>query len=155
MFFRIVLKWLSISIIAVVCLLTVLLFLGYLLKENEITTTKLKVQLDLEAYQKQEKENRRKNMFSQIPTSLSPLEKSQQKTISSNLSCQTDKQCFLLHTHSKAIGCVVAVNTTGAAILLKVFSENENQRLLNNYCQQEYIKQRTLLAQCINNQCSF
>jgi len=155
MFYQTAFKWLAITIIALAVFLLVLLFLGYLLKENEIKTTKLKVQLEQEAYQKQEKENRRKSMFSHVPVSLSPLEKSQQETITSNLSCQTDKQCFLLHTHSKAIGCVVAVNTTGAAILLKVFSENENQRLSNNDCQQEYTKQRELFAQCINSQCSF
>jgi len=155
MFYRTAFKWLTITFIALAAFLIVLLFLGYLLKENEITTTKLKVQLELEAYQKQEKENRRKNMFSHMPTSLSPLEKSQQETIANNLSCQTDKQCFLLHTHSKAIGCVVTVNTKGAAILLKVYSKNENQRLLSNDCQQEYNKQRELFAQCINSQCSF
>ena len=155
MFYRTAFKWLTITFIALAAFLIVLLFLGYLLKENEITTTKLKVQLEHEAYQKQEKENRRKSMFSHVPSSFSPLEKSQQETITNNLSCQTDKQCFLLHTHSKAIGCVVTVNTKGAAILLKVYSKNENQRLLSNDCQQEYNKQRELFAQCINNQCSF
>jgi short subunit fatty acids transporter len=148
-------KWLSITVIVLVGFLMVLLFLGYLLKENAETTTKLKAKLEQDAYQQQVKENRKRNPYSQLSTSLNLLEKSQQKIIADNLSCQTDKQCFLIHTHSQALGCIVTLNTTGAAILLKVFPKNENQQGANRHCQQEYAKQDKLFAQCINSQCSF
>ncbi len=155
MFYRIAFKWLSIIVIVLVGFLVMLLFLGYLLKENEAATTQLKAQLEQEAYQQQEKEQRRKDLFYPLPKTSNSFEKSQQKIIADNLSCQTDAQCFLVHTHSRALGCIVSVNTTGAAILLKTTPKNENLQLLGNYCQQEYVNKPSLSAQCRNNHCSF
>jgi len=155
MFYRIAFKWLSITVIVLVAFLVILLFLGYLLKENEATTTKLKAQLEQEAYQQQETQQRRKNLFYPLPSALNSFEKSQQKIIADNLSCQTDAQCFLVHTHSRALGCIVSVNATGAAILLKTSSNNESLILSNDYCRQEYAKKRNLSAQCRNNYCDF
>ena len=154
MFHRVAFKWLSITVIVLVGFLVVLLFLGYLLKENEIKTTKLKAQLDQEAYQRQAKENRKNTLpsFSQI--TLSASEKSQQSIIANNLDCQSDKQCFLVHTHSLALGCIVAVNANGAAILLKISSMNENKPLASN-CKQEYENTHEIIAQCQNSLCSF
>lgn len=155
MFYRTAFKWLTITLIVLAAFLIVLLFLGYLLKENEQKTTKLKKQLEHDAYQRQEKENRKSNPFSHLPASLNSLEKSQQKIIGDNLSCQTDKQCFLVHTHSQALGCIVAVNTKGAAILLKISSDNESQQSSSEYCRLEYEKQHALSAKCRNSLCSF
>jgi len=147
-------KWLIITVITTILFLMILLFLGYLLKENEIATTKLKVKLEQEAYLQHEKESRKNTPFSYLQTSLSALEKSQQKIIAENLNCQSDKQCFLVHTHSLALGCIVAVNANGAAILLKISSMNENKPLASN-CKQEYENTHEIIAQCQNSLCSF
>jgi len=140
--------------------LAVLLFLGYLLKENEVVTTKLKVQLAKEARQQQAKEARKNKPFSHLKVPLTSAEKSQQKIIMENQHCETDQQCFLVHTHNHAVGCIVSVNTKGAAILLKIAAQNENKLSLSNqssgnYCQQEYTQQQSLSAQCQQNRCTF
>lgn len=155
MLYKSAFKWLTITIIALTGFLIVLLFLGYLLKENEAATTQLKAKLEQEAYQQQEKENRKSNPSFHFPITLTPLEKSQQKIIANNRRCHTNKQCFLVHTHKQALGCIVAVNTAGAAILLRVLSEKEDQHIVNKQCMQEYEKQGELLAQCRNSMCSF
>jgi hypothetical protein len=153
MFHKVAVKWLSITVIALMGFLIVLLFLGYLLKENEVKTIKLKAQLDQEAYQQQAKENRKKTFSSISQITLSASEKSQQKVIANNLDCQSDKQCFLVHTDSQALGCIVTVNTNGAVILLKIVSESKI-KASSNGCQQEYEKAHGISAQCRNNFCS-
>lgn len=155
MFYRTAFKWLTITVIALVVLLIVLLFLGYLLKENEVKTTQLKTQLEQERHKQQAKEKRQNSPFSHLPTKLTTLEKSQQQIIADNLSCQTDQQCFLVQTQSQTLGCFVVVNTTGAAILLKILSQNENPQAASAYCQREHTMQPSLVAQCRNNTCSF
>jgi lipopolysaccharide export system protein LptC len=155
MFYRTAFKWLTITIIVLVAFLIVLLFLGYLLKENEVKTTLLKKQLEHEAYQQQEKDSRKNSPRSHFPAGLSSLEKSQQKIIADNRSCQTDKQCFLINTHSQTLGCTVAVNTKGAAILLKVSSKSEIQPFKRDQCQLEYSQQQAMSAQCHNSLCTF
>jgi len=154
MFHRVAFKWLTITAIVLVGFLVALLFLGYLLKENEVKTTKLKAQLEQEAYQRQEKEKRKKNYFSSSSTTLSPSEKSQQKIIANNLECQSDKQCFVVYTHSQVLGCIVAINTKGTAILLKVASENQRKSSSDSSCQKEYQKTDEISAQCKNKLCS-
>lgn len=152
MFYRVAVKWLIILVIVLVGFLMALLFLGYLLKENEAATTQLKTQLDQEAYQRHEKEHRK--IFSTAsPVTLSAAEKSQQKVITDNLYCESDQQCFLVHTHSQALGCIVAVNTQGTVILLKIAAENERQSA-SNRCQHEYQKAHELSVQCKKNLCA-
>lgn len=157
MFYRSTFKWLTITVIVTVAFLVVLLFLGYLLKENEAITTKLKAKLEQEASQQKAKEEQGNKPFANLSPILTASEKSQQHVISDNQSCHTDKQCFLVHTDSEAIGCIVSVNTKGAAILLKISgqNQNENHQLASQYCQQVYIKQQSLFAQCHQNRCSY
>ncbi len=155
MFHQTAFKWLSITIIVLVAFLIVLLFLGYLLKENEEKTIELKAQLEQQAYQQHEKNRRKQSPSSHLPVTLTALEKSQQKIIADNQSCQTAAQCFLVEINSQTLGCIVAVNTTGAAILLKTAAMNNNQQLSNENCQQAYVKQNQLLAQCVNNHCTY
>lgn len=155
-----ILKWLVITAIVLVVFLIVLLGLGYLLKENEQTTSQLKVKLAQETQRQQEKEARRQALFLVQPTSsltpkLTVFEKSQQKVIADNLSCQTTKECFLMHTNSQALGCIVAVNATGAVILLKTVDEQSSPRSIVNPCQQEYSTATALSLTCQNNTCSF
>ena len=153
MLHQVAVKWLIITAVALTGFLVVLLFLGYLLKENEVRTTKLKAKLEQEAYQRQVKANRKKNFYSFSQVTLSASEKSQQKIIANNIDCQSDKQCFLVHTNSQSLGCIVAVNTNGAVILLKIASEIKNKPSSNN-CQQEYEKAHNISAQCRDNLCS-
>ncbi len=155
MFYRTAFKWLTITVIVLGAFLTVLLFLGYLLKENAAVTTKLKTQLEQETRQQQAKEADKNKLFSHLKVPLTVTEKSQQKIIAANQGCDTDKQCFLVHTHSQAVGCIVSVNTKGAAILLKIGGQHKKQQLANKPCQQVYAKQQALSAQCFQNRCSF
>jgi len=114
-------KWLTITIIVLTGFLVVLLSLGYLLKENEVATTALKNKIASKALIKQQKQQQRKYQRKQqfLDKNLSAKQKSQQQIIASHLSCQTSKQCLVVDTQSKALGCSVAINTLGAAILLK------------------------------------
>jgi len=125
-------KWLGIAVIVLTCILSVLLGLGYLLKENKVNTTILKQQLEQQAYQQQVDHQKKLNR-QRLPTNqvLTPIEQSLQKTISANLSCKSNQQCVLFDTGSKALGCTLAVNTKGAAILIKVLS---NAKLSSNTC---------------------
>ncbi|OUR63561.1 hypothetical protein A9Q74_00305 [Colwellia sp. 39_35_sub15_T18] len=155
MFYRTAFKWLTITVMVLGAFLVVLLFLGYLLKENEAATTKLKAQLEQEVRQQQAKEADKNKRLARLKTPLTTAEQSQQTIIMDNQGCETDKQCFLVHTHSQNVGCIVSVNTKGAAILLKVAGQNKDSQLTSNSCQQEYTQQQSLLAQCQQNRCSF
>lgn len=160
MFFRSAFKWLSITVIVLIGFLLVLLFLGYLLKENEVVTTELKAKLDKETRQQQAKEARKSQPFYKIRVPLTAVEKSQQKIIIDNQSCQMDRQCFLVHTDSQAVGCIVSVNTKGAAILIKVGKQNKqintaSELSSSKQCQLEYSKRKDLTAQCLQNRCTF
>jgi hypothetical protein len=148
-----VLKWLIITIIVLIGFFVILLSLGYLLKENEEKTTELIAQLEQAAYQQQqEREKGTKSYLSQ--TTLNALEQSQKKIIENNLNCQSSKQCFLVQTNSENIGCIVAVNTTGAAILLKVSSQKGNESSASKKCRTVYQNINERLAQCKNNICT-
>ena len=154
MIYRAIIKWFCITLVVLLIGAIVLLFLGYLLKENETTTTNLKERLEQEAYQQQEKANRQLAQTVNKTSTLSAFEKSQQQIIFDHLDCQSDKQCFLVHTNSESIGCLAAVNTLGTTILLKIAPTNENKTLSSNRCEQEYAKQDKLFAQCQDNRCA-
>ena len=146
-------KWLTITVIVLTGFLAVLLFLGYLLKENEAVTTKLKAQLEQEAQQASDKKHRRAAI--KKAEELTSSEKSQQKIIFDNQSCDTDKQCFLIQTDNQRLGCIVAVNTKGAAILLKVSSPKSINQASKEQCQQSYLQTMHSSAQCVDNTCTF
>lgn len=138
----------------------VLLGLGYLLKENEETTNQLKVKLSQETLLAQEKEARKEALFRVKPVNsttqkLTVFEKSQENIIANNLSCKTEKDCLVLHTNSQALGCIVAINATGVAILLKTANEQKNSKEQTNGCQQEYSQRSSLVLACQNNTCTF
>jgi hypothetical protein len=138
----------------------VLLGLGYLLKENEATTNQLKIKLNQETRLAQEKEARKQALFRVKPINsatqkLTVFEKSQQNIIENNLSCKTEKDCLVLHTNSQALGCIVAVNATGVAILLKTANEQKISNEQTNGCQQAYSQESSLKLACQNNTCTF
>jgi hypothetical protein len=140
--------------------LIVLLGLGYLLKENEQATNQLQIKLNEEAVLKQAKEARKKALFrvkppSDLPKKLTAFDKSRQKIIVNNTSCETPKDCLLLQTNSQALGCLVAVNTTGVAILLKTANDEGLLQSQNEACQQAYTRQNEIILSCQNNTCTF
>ncbi len=157
---RTLFKWLIITVIVLVFFFMALLGLGYLLKENEEKTNQLKITLNQEALLKQEKEARKQALFRGKPRDslkkkLTAFEQSQQKIITNNSSCQNQKECFLVHTDSQALGCIVAVNSTGVAILLKTASEQKASKLQTNDCQQVYSQETVFPLFCQNNTCMF
>jgi hypothetical protein len=160
MIMRALLKWLVITVTVLIFFLTVLLGLGYLLKENEQVTTKLKIKTAQDTQRKQDKEARRKALFNVKPTllltqNLTSFEQSQQKIIADNVNCQSSKECFLVHTNSKTLGCIVAVNATGVAILLKTADEKYLTETAISNCQQNYSQESVLTLFCQNNTCSY
>lgn len=153
MFYQTALKWLIITVTVLIGLLAILLFLGYLLKDNEVKTTKLIAQLEQEAIQ-QERKLRNESKPYLLKNTISTFEKSQQDIIANNLVCQSSKQCFVVQTHSKNIGCLVAINTVGAAILLKASSQNKSNLSSDTNCQKLYQTMPETLVHCKSNICS-
>jgi len=143
-------KWLGIALIVLISLALVLLGLGYVLKENKAEITTLKYKLDQQSHQRKIEQqkilNRKTRPLSQ---SLSSVEQSLQQVISANLICQTNKQCVVFETGSKALGCNVAVNTTGAIILIKVASHFKNNLSVQG-CTDRDLPQSTA---CIKDNC--
>ncbi|TWX51116.1 hypothetical protein [Colwellia hornerae] len=130
------LKWLTITLIAVVVFITILLGLGYLLKEHEIATTHLKQQLDQERAAQKSKEKRNKYRLNTIiETSLvkvaaktntltsKPLPSVKQKILLENLTCSSKKQCVLVNISFGELACAFAINTIGASLLAKTAEE--------------------------------
>ncbi|MFT6249948.1 MAG: hypothetical protein ACJAZQ_003175 [Cognaticolwellia sp.] len=156
---RTLFKWLVITVVVVVVFLIFLLALGYLLKENEKTTQQLKIKSTQDAQIQQVKEARKQALFQIKPThALTPkltlFEQSQQKIITDNSVCQSKKECFLVQTNSQALGCIVVVNATGIAILLKTASELNLHQVTTNDCQQAYSNEPILSSACQNYTCS-
>lgn len=144
------LKWLGVAVIVLVGLLITLLGLGYLLKENKAEVTVLKVKLDQQAYtQKLNQQKQRDKQKIPATNLLTPFEVSLQQIISSNLSCDTNKQCLLFETDNKVLGCTVAINTTGAAILIKVANGSESNIAVKECLNREL----AMTTNCINQQC--
>ncbi len=126
------LKWLTITLVAIVVFATLLLGLGYLLKEHEAATTLLKQKLDQQRAQSQAKEQRKQARFkSTAPplinasSSFNSLSKKalasyKQQVLLENLTCVSAKQCVLIDVQFENFSCVFAINTIGASLLTKV-----------------------------------
>ena len=145
------LKWLGIAVVVLASFLIILLGLGYLLKENKAETTILKQKLDQQTYQKQVNQQQ-KIERQKIPSlqALTPIEQSLQQIISSNLSCKTNKQCILFDTGSQALGCTVAVNIKGAAILIKTTGDTVEGIPINScHTNQTLISIRCIAQRCL------
>ncbi len=154
-------KWLVIILVVVVTFITVLLGLGYLLKEHEVATIQLKHQLDQERLQQQQKEKRRKEKFkNNIETSLitivsnsdslsnTPLISRKKKILIDNLTCSSKKQCVLVNIQFADLSCDFAINTIGASLLAKA---SEDASVVGK-CP-EYPKSSQL--SCQSNLCTF
>ena len=155
------LKWLTITLIAVVAFITVLLGLGYLLKEHEIETTQLKQQLDQQRVQQKAREERKQQKFKpsverslvtlittsktlpkQTPSSL------KQKILIENLTCSSKKQCVLIDIHFVDVSCTFAINTIGASLLAKASDELTEAGRCPSYPENSQLS-------CQSNLCTF
>jgi len=126
------LKWLTITLVAIVVFATLLLGLGYLLKEHETATTLLKQKLDQQRAQIQAKEKRKQARFKSTVPPLSNVSSSfkdlsakalasyKQQVLLENLTCVSAKQCVLIDVQFENFSCVFAINTIGASLLTKV-----------------------------------
>ena len=159
-FLQSVIKWLSITIVVLVVLSTLMLGLGYLLKENEKEVTALKAEsegqsqsspdkpgvVSIDAYKhKLEIEGKMKQ---KLARDVAVLRGSAQAeiVIVEHLTCQDVSQCRLFDTRSLSLGCVVAVNVIGFSKLDKLTLPNKDEGC------EEQIEQLSLA--CHHNICS-
>jgi preprotein translocase subunit SecG len=155
------LKWLTITLIAVVIFITILLGLGYLLKEHEIATTQLKHQLDQERAAQKSKEKRNEHKLNTvIETSLINVAAKtnqltsktfvsvKQKILLENLTCSSKKQCVLINITFGELACAFAINTIGASLLAKTADETNSVVKCPHYPQKSQLS-------CQNNLCSY
>ncbi len=129
------LKWLIITLIALSGLMVILLGLGYLLAENEKSSTLLKNQLALEAQLQEEKLQQKRNLseYSKIITTNDSKVTSKQTnanimalfedTLINNLTCVTIAQCKLVTIQFKNIDCQLASNIIGVSQLKKIATQ--------------------------------
>lgn len=133
-------KWLTITLIVVVGFMTILLGLGYLLNENEKSTTVLKAQLEQQALAEKERQQRIKQRsmlsdYNQLKTSNSAKSVSNhdldnkviadfKKVVIENLTCVSSQQCQVATVHFKNVACAVAINNIGASLLAKLSTKN-------------------------------
>ena len=129
-------KWLMAIVVVLAGFMVILLLLGYLLNENEKSTTVLKTQLEQESQaeqQRQEKIRQRKILTYSSQPSVTP--KTQDKMIAStnkavvdqftqivinNLTCISKQQCQVALVSFKNSTCSVAINHIGASLLKKL-----------------------------------
>ena len=108
-------------IVVLMVFLILLLSLGYLLKENENTTTQLKQKLEQERVQQQLNSSSAREVKIELrttpetpPVELAPASSKlqlQQNIIIENLTCYSDQQCVLVVSELAGEQCWLAVNT--------------------------------------------
>ena len=145
-------KWLSIILVVFIGFMTILLGLGYLLKENEKHTTALKKALDAERAQLAKKQKTSSSNTYQATTvefTGRNLDKRSinKKIIKENLTCVSAEQCLLVTVSFADLSCLVAINTIGAA---KLSQASPDQTLIGS-CQQAA---KTAKAACQHNICT-
>lgn len=128
-------KWLVITLIALTTFMVILLGLGYLLSENEKSTSLLKNQLAQEAQLAQEK-TRQRNNLSNYPKAVNAddaavvqkltdaeMMKRFENTLIKNLTCVTVAQCQVVTIKFKNIDCQLTSNVIGASQLKKIATQ--------------------------------
>lgn len=126
-------KWFAITLITLLGFMTILLGLGYLLSENEKSTTRLKNQLEQQAQlekQRKEQSNALDNYTKIITTdSDSQISSKHSETLSmktfeeiylNNLTCITVAQCKVVTVKFKNNVCQLASNIIGVSQLKKI-----------------------------------
>ena len=148
-------KWIAITLFTLLCFMVVLLGLGYLLSENEKSTTILKHQLEQDAQLAQKKSSQDNNIGDYPITitaadgsTISPqiistksnskqsskavvasdasIMQSFENTVINNLTCVTAAQCQVVSVKFKNINCQLASNMIGASQLKKIATSTIN-----------------------------
>jgi len=135
------LKWLVITIVVLAGFMAILLGLGYLLNENEKSTTALKAQLEQESLREKARQASREQRTS-IAAYPSPAPKTKmspqvfnvaenmrvieqfEKIVVGNLTCVSTSQCQIVTVDFKNNQCRVAINNIGASLLRNLNSKN-------------------------------
>jgi hypothetical protein len=155
-------KWLT--IMGIVCLgfIVVLLSLGYLLKENEVATTALKLKLDQQNLLNNTDENTSTAILTFVDSndvdsnriegnkaSIAFLNK-QKTIIAKNLTCVSTHQCTVVNTKRTELGCKVPINIIGASLLKKVIKQ---QSTSSSYVAGVCKNQGSVTSECKQNLC--
>ena len=153
------LKWLTITLIALVVFFTLLLGLGYLLKEHEVETTQLKHQLDREKFEQTAKKNKQtlnsiieKSLVEVVEQTTKYSRKTsrslKQNILIKNLTCTSTKQCVLVDIEFKDLNCTFAINTIGASLLVKSGDVSSSVEKCPSYPKKSQLS-------CQNNLCTY
>ncbi|ASP47490.1 hypothetical protein [Cognaticolwellia beringensis] len=123
-------KWLAITLFTMICFMVILLGLGYLLSENEKTTTVLKEQLAQQTQLNQKKIDQRNNLNAyakaeavadKVPKqSEAEIMQAFENTLINNLTCVTLAQCKIVTVKFKNTDCKLASNIIGVSQLKKI-----------------------------------
>lgn len=124
------------TVVVLAGFMVILLLLGYLLNENEKSTTILKTQLEQESQaeqQRQEKIRQRKSLTyssqaaiaskaqeKQVTTTNKVLIEQFEQIVINNLTCISKQQCQVALVSFKNSVCSVAINHIGASLLNKL-----------------------------------
>ncbi|MFB0981845.1 MAG: hypothetical protein QMC62_13140 [Alteromonadaceae bacterium] len=153
------LKWLTITSVALVVFITLLLGLGYLLKEHEIATIHLKDQLDQERADQTAKKNKQtlnriieKSLVEVVEKttkySRKTLRSVKQQILVKNLICSSTKQCVLIDIKFSDLKCTFAINTIGASLLAKSGDASSSVGKCPSYPKKSELS-------CQNNLCTY
>lgn len=153
------LKWLTITLIALVVFFTLLLGLGYLLKEHEVETTQLKHRLDRERSEQTAKNNKQtlnsiieKSLVEVVEQTTKYSRKTsrslKKKILIKNLTCTSTKQCVLVDIEFKDLNCTFAINTIGASLLVKSGDVSSSVGKCPSYPKKSQLS-------CQNNLCTY
>jgi hypothetical protein len=117
----------------IVCIgfIVVLLSLGYLLKENEVTTMALKKKLDQQKQLNSSDKSASKAVLTFVDNKQGEAEKLERykNVIIKNITCTSSEQCMVVNTKKTELNCFVAVNTIGASLLNKALDKDVNKNV--------------------------
>ena len=144
------LKWLTIIAIVIAGFIVLLLCLGYMLKENKVTVTALKLKSEQEKLKNADTSlskavlifvDNKKNKANIEIDNQESLERYKQ-IITQNLTCISSEQCTVINTKLKDLACVVPINKIGASLLEKAIKKKPlSITSIQNTCEQvELIK---------------
>jgi hypothetical protein len=158
-------KWLAITVLVLAGFTAILLGLGYLLNENEKSTTVLKAQLEQASQAekvRQERIRQRKTIADDTqqlvknskPKSITDIAENIrvlgqfEQIVVSNLTCISVQQCQVAKVSFNNTDCSVAINNIGAFLLKKL----ETQSTMIAICPKSSPQ---VLLSCQQNICAF
>lgn len=147
-------KWLSIMGIVCIGFIVVLLGLGYLLKENKITTTELKQKLEQENLLNNSNKNTSKAILTFVDNKQdnNDFVNKQKNIIVSHLTCTSANQCVIVNTKRSEFDCYVAINIIGASILTKTMNNRSQIEVKDTEACGVYSEQN-FISECRSNLC--